>query len=129
MADNPLSPHLQVYQPQLTSVLSITHRATGVFLSFGTVLLLFWLLAAAAGPATYETAQRILSWPVSILAMMGWSFALFYHLCNGVRHLFWDAGMGFELSAAYRSGYTVVGVSFVLTSITWLYVFLFGGSS
>ena len=122
--DRPLSPHLQVYRPQLTSVLSITHRGTGVALVFGSVLLVYWLLALAAGPEAYERANMLFSHSLVKLVLFGFSFALFYHLCNGVRHLFWDAGLGLEIEQAYRSGYAALAAAAVLTLLTWLAVFL-----
>jgi succinate dehydrogenase / fumarate reductase, cytochrome b subunit len=119
-AARPLSPHLQVYRPQLTSVLSITHRATGVALAAGTVLLVWWLVAAATGPEQFATVQWFLGTWLGKLMLLGWTFSLFFHLCNGIRHLFWDAGVGFELKAAYRSGWLVVFASIVLTAIVWV---------
>jgi len=123
----PLSPHLQVYKPQLTSVLSISHRATGVALAVGTLLFVWWLAAAAAGPEAYERAQGFMGSWFGMLLLFGWSFCLFYHLCNGVRHLFWDAGYGFELPDAYRSGWAVVGGACVLTVLTWIVALATGG--
>ena len=79
----PLSPHLQVYRWQLTSVLSILHRVTGVALTVGTILLVWWLVAAANGPDSFEAAQGFLGSPIGLLLLFGWSVALFYHLCNG----------------------------------------------
>lgn len=119
-AQGPLSPHLQIYKKQLTSVLSILHRATGVFLSFGALLLCFWLLAVAAGPRTYAWAgSYITAWYGQIL-LFGFCFSFYYHLCNGIRHLFWDAGMGLELKQTYASGYAVIAVSILLTAATWV---------
>ncbi|MCS3902425.1 succinate dehydrogenase / fumarate reductase cytochrome b subunit [Methylohalomonas lacus] len=116
----PLSPHLQVYKPQLTSVLSITHRGTGLFLSLGALVLCYWLLALAAGPDSYANAQAVIgSWPGQLL-LFGWVAALYYHLANGIRHLFWDAGYGLELKTTYASGFAVVAVSIVLTVATWI---------
>ena len=126
-SNRPLSPHLQVYRPQLTSVLSITHRGTGVFLSLATLLLVYWLAALAAGPATYATAQAFFGSWFGQLILLACTFSLFYHLCNGVRHLFWDMGVGFELPTAYRSGYAVVVVSIVMTVIAWLIPLASGG--
>lgn len=117
--DRPLSPHLQVYRPQLTSVLSILHRITGVALAVGTLLLIYWLAAAATGPEAFATAQALIGSIVGRLLLLGWTFALFYHLCNGIRHLYWDAGWGFELTVAYRSGWAVVVASVVLTVGSW----------
>jgi succinate dehydrogenase / fumarate reductase cytochrome b subunit len=115
----PLSPHLQVYRPQLTSVLSITHRATGILLSLGSAVLLYWLVSAAGGAERYAAARAVLdSWLVK-LALVGWTWAFFYHLCNGVRHLVWDAGYGFALGTVYRSGYAVLIASVVLTGLIW----------
>ena len=116
----PLSPHLQVYRPQLTSMLSILHRITGVALAVGTLLLIYWLAAAASGPAAFEIAQGLIGSIIGRLLLLGWTFALFYHLCNGIRHLFWDAGWGLELDDAYRSGWIVVAASGALTLLSWI---------
>ncbi len=118
--NRPLSPHLQVYRPQLTSVLSILHRFTGVALAVGSVLLVYWLAAAATGAGAYETAQTLIGSWIGRLLLFGWTFALFYHLCNGIRHLFWDIGMGFELADAYRSGWLVVIATVALTLGSWV---------
>lgn len=128
MKARPISPHLQIYRPQLTSVMSITHRLTGLFLSAGALVLLCWLVAAAAGPERYETARAVLGSPVLLALLALWSWAFYYHLCNGVRHLFWDAGMGYELPQAYASGYAVLAVSLLLTVLTWIAVVVGGGS-
>lgn len=117
----PLSPHLQVYRPQLTSVLSITHRATGVALAVGTLVLVWWLVAAASGPEQFETAQGFLGSWFGKLLLLGWTVALFYHLANGIRHLFWDAGLGFELKTAYASGWAVLAATVLLTALAWLW--------
>ena len=113
--DRPLSPHLQVYRPQITSVLSILHRITGVALAAGGILLVYWLVAAASGPDAFATAQAFIGSFFGRLFLLGWTFALFYHFCNGIRHLTWDAGWGLELPMVYRTGWAVVGVSAVLT--------------
>jgi succinate dehydrogenase / fumarate reductase cytochrome b subunit len=128
--NRPLSPHLQVYRPQLTSVLSILHRTTGVALVAGTLLLVYWLAAAAAGPEAFETARAVIGSLLGRLFLFGWTVALFYHLCNGIRHLFWDAGYGFELETAYRSGWLVVGASGALSLASWVvgYAMLGSGS-
>lgn len=115
----PLSPHVQIYRLQWTMLLSITHRITGVALAFGSLLLIYWLAAAASGPEAFATAQTIVGSVIGRLLLFGWSFALFYHLCNGIRHLFWDAGHGYELTTAYRSGLAVIAVSLALTLLTW----------
>ena len=119
--NRPLSPHLQVYRPQLTSVLSIMHRGTGIALSAGTLLLVWWLVAAASGGDAYAEVKDFWGSWIGRLLLLGWSFALFYHLCNGLRHLFWDAGKGFDLDAAYRNGWLVVGAAIVLTVVAWVW--------
>jgi succinate dehydrogenase / fumarate reductase, cytochrome b subunit len=123
----PLSPHLQVYKWQLTSVLSIVHRATGLALSVGTIFLVWWLFAAASGPDAFSTAQAFwYSW-IGRLMLLGWTWSLFYHLGNGVRHLFWDAGYGYELKTTYASGWIVVVASFLLTLIAWIAAYMVRG--
>lgn len=119
-AKRPLSPHLQVYRPQLTSILSITHRLSGVALSLGTLLLVYWLAAAASGPEAFESAQSFVGSFLGRLLLFGWTIGLFFHLCNGIRHLFWDVGLGFELDDVYRSGWTVVVATAVLSLVTWI---------
>jgi succinate dehydrogenase / fumarate reductase cytochrome b subunit len=116
----PLSPHLQVYRWQLTSVMSILHRATGIALSVGAIYLAIWVMCAAAKPDTYAAFQSFNTSILGRLLLGGWLFSTFYHLCNGIRHLFWDAGYGFEIKDAYRSGWVVVGVSAVATLASWI---------
>jgi len=118
--NRPLSPHLQVYKPQLTSVLSILHRLTGVALALGTLLLVWWLIAAATGPEAYDTVQGFIGSIIGRLLLLGWTFALFYHLANGIRHLAWDTGRGFELATAYSTGWLVVIAAIVLTLASWV---------
>lgn len=116
----PLSPHLQVYKPQLTSVLSITHRGTGIFLSLGALLLTCWLVGLATGENSFNVLQQHLtSWYGKTL-LTALVFSFYYHLANGIRHLFWDIGLGLEISTTYRSGYITLAVSIVLTVITLL---------
>jgi succinate dehydrogenase / fumarate reductase cytochrome b subunit len=124
--NRPLSPHLQVYKPQLTSVMSITHRVTGVALSVGSLLLVCWLVSAAAGFDSYESMRGFLGSIIGRLLLFGWSVALFYHLCNGLRHLFWDAGVGLELPAAYASGRAVLVGTAVLTVVAWVAALMMG---
>lgn len=116
----PLSPHLQIYKPQITSVLSITHRATGIALAVGTLLLTAWIVVVAVGPEAYEGFAGFLGSWLGKLLLLGWSVALFYHLLNGIRHLFWDAGRGFELKTAYASGLAVLVAAVVLTGFAWV---------
>ena len=119
-AQRPLSPHLQVYRWQLTSVMSILHRATGIALSLGAILLVWWLVAAATGPNAYLRVQHFLGSWIGLVLLFGWSLALFYHLCNGIRHLWWDSGLGFELRQVYATGWTVIAATIVLTVIAWV---------
>ncbi len=115
----PLSPHVLNYRFPLVVLLSGTHRITGLILSIGTLLLVYWLAAAAYGPAAYDQASHILGSPIGLLVLFGFSFCLFYHLANGIRHLFWDVGLGYELPAARKSGYAVIAVTACLTVLTW----------
>jgi succinate dehydrogenase / fumarate reductase cytochrome b subunit len=115
----PLSPHLQVYRWQISNTLSILHRLTGVVLALGGFALVAWLLALASGQAAYTGANALLGSLVGQLALLGWTFCFFYHLCNGVRHLAWDAGYGLDKAAARKSGLAVVGVSVLLTVVFW----------
>jgi succinate dehydrogenase / fumarate reductase cytochrome b subunit len=119
-SNRPLSPHLQVYKPQLTSVLSILHRITGAVLAVGTLLVTYWLSALAGGPETFASANVILGSVLGKIVLFFWSWALFYHLANGIRHLIWDTGFGFDLPTVYLSGKIMVGASFALTVLLWL---------
>ena len=115
----PLSPHLQVYRPQLTSVLSILHRMTGIVLSIGLAYSVFWLYSLKQGDANYAFFHEFSSlWIVKIF-LLSWIISLFYHFFNGIRHLFWDMGWGFELQDVYRSGYLVLGLT-ILCSLLFL---------
>lgn len=116
----PLSPHLQVYRLPLLAVLSITHRITGVGLVAGLVVLAWWLCAAAQGPAAFNAAQDLLGSPIGLLALFGWTVALFFHLAHGVRHLLWDAGWGYALPKAYVSGKAAIVVTAAMTLIVWI---------
>ena len=118
--NRPLSPHIQVYRWQITMTMSILHRATGIALAFGTLLLAYWLIAAAAGPEAFALAQQQIGSWFGQLLLFGWSYALFYHLCNGIRHLAWDAGWGFELGTMAATGWFVVFVSVLLTVLSWV---------
>ncbi len=117
----PLSPHLQVYRPQITSVTSIAHRAAGVALALGLLLVVWWLIAAAAGANAYATVQAFTDSAFGRLILFGWTLALFYHLCNGVRHLFWDAGRGFDLPTARATGWLAAAAAVVLTLAAWVW--------
>lgn len=125
--DRPLSPHLQVYRPQMTSVLSILHRLTGVALTLGTLLLTWWLVAAAYGPDQFDTVQAAVGSWLGQLILWGFTFALFYHLGNGVRHLAWDFGWGFELGHLRASGLAMVAFAVAATVVTLIAAYAVGG--
>ena len=116
----PLSPHLSVYRPEITSVLSILHRLSGLFLALGMVALAAFLGAAAVGQAAFAVATSALGSLIGCAFLVAVSVAFFYHLANGVRHLCWDAGFGFEMANVRRSGWFVVGLTAVLTVLFWL---------
>ncbi len=122
--NRPLSPHIQIYRPQLTSVLSISHRITGIVYVLGSLLLVFWLVAAAMGPEAYSVINSFLHSLFGLGMLLFWTFSLLFHLCNGIRHLFWDAGYGFELQSIHASGWSVVAASMVLTLISWILSFV-----
>lgn len=126
-SDRPLSPHLQVYRPQITSVLSILHRLTGVALTFGTLLLTYWLVAAAYGADEFATAQDLMGSWLGQLILWGFTFAVFYHLANGVRHLAWDFGQGFELEQVRASGIATIAFAIGATLLTLIAAYAFGG--
>lgn len=111
----PLSPHLQIYKPQITSIMSILHRATGIALSVGLVVLAWWIAAAAGEAPYFDFVSAVLGSWIGVIALAGWSFCFFYHLLNGIRHLLWDAGWGFELPQVYASGRAVFVGAIVLT--------------
>ena len=118
----PLSPHLQVYRLPLVAVMSITHRITGVALAAGTILLAFWLGGGAYSPSAYARVSAFLGSWIGYLLLFAWSVALYYHLCNGIRHLWWDVGRGFELPAAHRANAMVIAGTVILTAATWIAV-------
>ena len=126
----PLSPHLQVYRPQITSITSITHRLTGLLLALGFLLLTYWLLAVAGGAEAYLNANAFFTSFFGRLMLLGVVFSFFYHLCNGIRHLAWDTGRGLEIEVARKSGYLVVAGGVGLTLLFYLYAYgAFGGSA
>lgn len=116
----PLSPHLSVYRMPLAGILSITHRITGVGLTLGMVLLTYWIVSAAYGPDSYDEAMAYIASPLGLLILFGFSVALFFHLCNGIRHLLWDAGRNFEISETKRGNIYVLVSTIVLTAAAWL---------
>ena len=127
--ERPLSPYMlgQTYRFQITSLMSLLHRVSGILLVAGAFGLAWWLLAVAAGGEAYASAAACLASPLGKLALFGFSLSMVYHLLNGIRHLLWDAGWGFELPEVYRSGYTVAGLTVVLTALIWFFA-LRGGA-
>lgn len=119
-ANRPLSPHLQIYKPQLTSALSILHRGTGLVLGVGNAVFILWLLALAGGPLPYGAIQGFLASALGRLLLLGWTFSFFYHFANGIRHLLWDTGRNFDLASTYRTGRIVVAISVGLTVLAYV---------
>ncbi|MBT8420851.1 MAG: succinate dehydrogenase, cytochrome b556 subunit [Gammaproteobacteria bacterium] len=117
--NRPLSPHIQIYRKQITSSLSILHRATGVFLSLGAFAFVYWLWALATGPEAYASAQAFFSSIIGRVLLLGWVFSLAYHFSNGIRHLFWDSGKGFQIETVYASGKAVLAISVLLTILVF----------
>ncbi len=127
----PMSPFMigPYYKPQLTSMLSITHRGTGVFLTLGAFLLTWWLFATAGGPDAYALFELCMGSLIGKLILAGLVFSLTFHWLNGLRHLFWDIGWGFEIPRTYATGWAVLALSLVLTgAILWM-TFMPGGAS
>ncbi len=120
----PLSPHLQVYRPQLTSVLSIMNRLSGIGTSVGTLLLVWWLAGSAGSPHAYAVMQSFLGSWFGVLVLMGVTVAMVYHFVGGLRHLAWDAGYGFDLPEVYASGWAAVAATGVLTLLIWIVGFV-----
>lgn len=127
--DRPLSPHLQIYKWPLSMATSITHRASGLLLAAGSCALVFWLITAALGPDTYAIARGFFRSGAGIALLMLWSWSFFFHLCNGIRHLFWDSIRGFELPTAFASGLAAVLISAALTIVTWIFGFIVMGGA
>jgi succinate dehydrogenase / fumarate reductase cytochrome b subunit len=122
MRMRPLSPHLLIYRPQITSVLSILHRLTGIALSLGLFVFAAIIIAASFGQGAFLVITSHLQTWYGFLVLIGWTLAFYYHLCNGIRHLFWDVGLGFELTTVTTSGWAVVLGSFGMTAVTWFYL-------
>ena len=116
----PLSPHLQIYRLPLAAWLSITHRITGIGLTLGTLLLTWWVAAAAYGEESYDVFADFISSPFGLFILFGFSVALFVHLCNGLRHLLWDVGKNFSIAATKTSNTFVLAGTVILTAIAWL---------
>jgi len=119
----PVSPHLQVYRWQIGNSLSILHRLTGVALALGLLALCYWFFSVSAGEQSYVAAMRVFAGPVGLIVLVGWTFAFLFHLLNGVRHLFWDIGLGFEHTQRHASGWFAVlgavGLTFCVWGLIW----------
>lgn len=116
----PLSPHLQVYKPMLTMTMSIVHRVTGVALLFATVLLAWWLIAAAAGPAYFEFVEGLLTSIIGRIILLGCTWSLIHHALGGIKHLVWDTGRGFELGTIEKMAKGSLVLSIALTILVWV---------
>jgi succinate dehydrogenase / fumarate reductase cytochrome b subunit len=116
----PISPHLQVYRWPVSMASSILNRATGIALSVGTLLMVWWLVAAASSPQAYDTVSGFIRSPIGLLLMFGWTASLFYHLLNGIRHLVWDAGKGFDLPTVNSASWAIFGATAVLAVLAWI---------
>lgn len=120
----PLSPHLQVYRPQLTSMMSIAHRASGIILTTGTLVLAAWLVGLGLGAESFGLVSALLAHPLGQFVLFGYSVALIYHALNGIRHLGWDLGYGLTIPEVYRNGHLVLFLTLVLTAGLWLAVMM-----
>ena len=123
-SSRPLSPHLQVYRPQITSVLSILHRTTGIFLVLGIMILAGWIISLSMGPNVFSTYQNVLNVFFVKLCLIGLSYSMVYHFLNGIRHLSWDAGWGLDISHVYFTGWMVISLSALLPIALWIWFLL-----
>lgn len=120
--ERPLSPHLTVYSWQITNTLSILHRITGFGLAIGSILLVIWLFSAAYNPPFYYSLHAFLGSLAGKLLLLGWTVAFYYHLANGIRHLLWDTGAGFQIPQVTRSGIFVLFYTAIMTAGTWAFI-------
>ena len=115
----PLSPHLQVYRLPMMAKMSISHRITGILLTLGLMAMAFWFLAAGLGEESYNKAMTLIDTPITQLVFAGWAFALFYHMANGIRHMFWDIGVGLNEKSAISTGWIVLIFAVLATAAIW----------
>jgi succinate dehydrogenase / fumarate reductase cytochrome b subunit len=125
--ERPLSPHLTIYRWQVTMLASITHRVTGMALAVGALVLAWWLVSVSNGPEGYDSFMAVAITPIGLLILFGFAWSLSFHLLNGIRHLAWDVGYGFEIQTARTTGWAVVIGSIVLTVVIWGFALLLGG--
>ena len=126
-AERPLSPHLQIYRPMLTMMMSIVHRVTGVALYFGTLLLMIWLTAAATSPDAFDTVNGLYGSWLGLLVLVGCSWALIHHAIGGIRHFIWDTGAGFGSEARELLARITIGGSLTLTLLLWIIIWAVKG--
>lgn len=126
-AQRPLSPHLQIYRPMLTMMMSIVHRITGVALYFGTLLLVVWLIAAASSPEAFDKVNGLYGSWLGLLVLVGFSWALIHHAIGGVRHFVWDTGAGFGPQSRELLAKLTIGGSVVLTVLLWIVIWVVKG--
>ncbi|CAA0105230.1 Succinate dehydrogenase cytochrome b556 subunit [Starkeya nomas] len=126
-AERPLSPHLQIYRPMLTMMMSIVHRITGVALYFGTLLLVIWLIAAASSPEAFDLVNGIYGSWIGLIVLVGYSWALIHHAIGGIRHFIWDTGAGFGPEARELMAKLTIGGSIGLTVLLWIAIWLVKG--
>ena len=127
--DRPMSPHLQVWRWHVTMFTSIAHRATGLALYVGILILAGWVVALASGAEAFDTYKALLGSPLGLVVLFGLTVAFLYHLANGVRHLFWDAGKGFEPKTADMTGWAVIVFGVVAAVLIWIIAFLNMGAA
>jgi succinate dehydrogenase / fumarate reductase cytochrome b subunit len=120
----PTSPHTEIYRWQIGNTLSILHRVTGAALALGLIALSYWLVSLAGGPDSYISAARFFAGPMGLIVLLGWTFAFLFHLLNGIRHLFWDAGRGFERTQRQLSGWAAVlgAIALTLSVAAWVWL-------
>ena len=119
VSNRPLSPHLQIYRWPVSMMASMLHRASGMALAAGMLLLLWWIAALASGPAAFLTLQHFIGSFIGRLLLFGWTWSLFFHLLNGLRHLVWDTGVGYEVKSVQRFAWIVLAGSIALTLVVW----------
>jgi succinate dehydrogenase / fumarate reductase cytochrome b subunit len=119
----PTSPHAGIYRWQIGNTLSILHRVTGAALALGLIALSYWLVSLAGGADSYGSAARFFAGPIGLIVLLGWTFAFLFHLLNGIRHLFWDAGRGFERTQRQLSGWAAVlgAIALTLSVAAWVW--------
>lgn len=118
-SEKPLSPHIQIYRWEITMLVSILHRATGVAMAVGAGFVVWMLLALATGAQAYDTFQTFVTSPIGKLMLLGWTVAVFLHMGNGIRHFFWDAGVGYEKTTARMTAFMLLAFTAIMTAIVW----------